>query len=227
MSSFSGGWRGWTGSWSQRRSTCEYIYITTKSRVNRIYSEFLYRAYDRYIEVQGERTSAQRLWVPGLEPAYQSYTTGHETIPEIPRRCAYKPWIGSEIYYKHGIEIIREGRFEGSWTDENKWDRLVWSAADTNHLPAKKRKHIVEPEECLTCRDVDNQTPSSLSGSGSGSVPVSGSSKTLPLAPDEASSPPTLTAKSDTGLTNMSGSQTSGGASSPDSSIVKSHPDAE
>jgi hypothetical protein len=166
--------------------------------------------------------------VPGLEPAYQSYTTGHETVPEIPRRCAYKPWIGSEMYYKHGIEVEREGRFERSWTDEDKWDRLVWSAAGTNPLPAKKRKHIVEPEESLPCRHVDTQTPSSLSGSGSGgSVLVSRSSKTLSPAPDEASSPPTLSAKSDTGLTNMSGSRTSGGASSPDSSIVKCHPDAE
>jgi hypothetical protein len=217
----SGEWIGWTGSWSQRNSTCEYSYITAGSRANsKTYSEILYRTYERYVEIQGERTRAQRLWVPGLEPAYQSYSTGHEAIPEISRRCAYKPWIGSEMYYNHGVEVKREGRFEGNWTDEKKWDRLVWSAADADYLEVKNQKPIAEPEENLPYRPTDTETPSFLSGNGS--VPVSRSSKTLSTAPDEVSPHPSLAAKNDPGLTTMSRSQTSGGASSPHLSVLKS-----
>jgi hypothetical protein len=217
----SGEWRGWTGLWSRRKSTCEYSYITARPCADaKTYSEVLYRTYERYVEIQGERTRAQRSWVSGLEPAYQSYTTGHEAIPEVPRRCAYKSWIESEMYYKHGVEVKREGRFEGNWSDEKKWDRLVWSALDANYLGAKKQKPVVEPEESLPYRPMDTKHPSFLSGSNS--VPVSRSSKTPSSVPGGVSSPLTLAAKSDLGLTTMSRSQTPREASLPHSSIPKS-----
>jgi hypothetical protein len=148
----SGEWRGWTGLWSRRKSTCEYSYITARPCADaKTYSEVLYRTYERYVEIQGERTRAQRSWVSGLEPAYQSYTTGHEAIPEVPRRCAYKSWIESEMYYKHGVEVKREGRFEGigqmkrsgiGWSGV-RWMRITLGQKSKSLSSSQKRVYLI------------------------------------------------------------------------------------
>jgi hypothetical protein len=108
-----------------------------------ISSEILYIAYEHYIEVQGLRTRAQGLWVPGLEPTYRTYTNSVESIPALPRHTEYKKWGASDMYYKNGIEVKRKGKFRCNWTDERNWDRTIWSATDEK---IGKEKEGVEQE---------------------------------------------------------------------------------
>jgi hypothetical protein len=163
--------------------------------------------------------------VPGLEPIYQKYTNGHESIPALPRNYDYKQWTASNMYYKHGIEVKREGKFECDWKDESKWDRLIWSAPDAKYLAARKAETIAaketefiatkgseafdEPEDHIPYRSEDIQNPSFLRGNGY--VPVidwadqvsrmradtTASLQTLSRTSDPASSPLTLALKND------------------------------
>jgi hypothetical protein len=53
-----------------------------------------------------------------------------ELIPALPTYTEYRKWRASDMYYKNGLEVQRKGKFECSWTDEMKWDRMIWSAAE-------------------------------------------------------------------------------------------------
>jgi hypothetical protein len=126
------------------------------------------------------------------------------------------------MYYKHGIEVKRKGKFECDWKDESKWDRLIWSAPDAKYLAARKAETIaaketeviatkgaepfVEPEEHIPYRSEHIQNPSFLRGNGYVQVidwadqvsrmraDTTANSQTLS---DPASSPLTLALKSD------------------------------
>jgi hypothetical protein len=163
-----------------------------------ISSEDLDLAYERYIEVQGSRTRAQKLWVPGLEPTYRTYTSDVESIPALPRHTEYKKWRASDMYYNDGIEVKRKGKFECNWTDERKWDRTIWSVVD--------KKSVMEKEEGLEkrvgeigCRNMGSKKASFLLTSRMVPQAKTANSKTLSRAPtklsqsqtpDEASSVP-------------------------------------
>jgi hypothetical protein len=161
----------------------------------------LYLAYERYIEVQGERTRAQRLWVPGLDPTYRAYTDGYESISELLRNTEYKKWRASDMDYKNGIEVKRKGKLEGAWTDETKWDREIWSAPDVKNA-IKKEESIQKPWEELPHRDVGTNNVSFLRSNDNTSkinfpaltsriIPASPAPTKLSQSqtPDEASSP--------------------------------------
>jgi hypothetical protein len=96
-------------------------------------SEPLHLAYDRYIEIQGERAIAQKLFVPGLEPLHIQRGHRYEAIPPLPDNTEYKVWRASNMYFKNGIEVKRKGKFEGDWTDQKKWDRTIWKGSSSKN----------------------------------------------------------------------------------------------
>lgn len=89
-------------------------------------SETLHLSYERYIASQSPRTRLQRLFVPGLEPTYTPSPNAIKLEDEGP---PYTPWRASDMYFKNGIEVKRKGVCEGTWVDERKWDRVLWSVA--------------------------------------------------------------------------------------------------
>jgi hypothetical protein len=101
-------------------------------------SAILAHCYERYIELQGENTRAQKLWVAGLEPTHHVPSAASISIPGVPRNTEYKKWKASDMYYKNGLEVERKARFESSWVDTNRWDRTIWSVPDVEKVVSKQ-----------------------------------------------------------------------------------------
>lgn len=113
-------------------------YITPFARVERLdglivssptYLAMINHAHERYIELVGERARVQRLWVPGLEPTYAfGGKIPRHAFPEVPSNYQQKNWVGSEMYYKNGVEVPRKGVLVEHRNDEMNWERKIWMA---------------------------------------------------------------------------------------------------
>ncbi|CAO2648606.1 Nn.00g078730.m01.CDS01 [Neocucurbitaria sp. VM-36] len=109
-------------------------------------------AYERYVEFVGPGVMVQRLWVPGLEPTYVPARSGSEVkIPALPRHFGQMVWRASDMYYKNGVEVTRQGLGMGDWKDELGWDRKIWMVPDQSGKSDARReqsnlmqsKHII------------------------------------------------------------------------------------
>jgi hypothetical protein len=118
-------------------------------------SEPLHLAYDRYIEIQGERARKQKLCVPGLEPIHLPHGHNCEKIPLVPDNIEYKVWRASNMYFKHGFEVKRKGKFEGYWTDEKKWDRMIWSVPVAKTIREDTQLEVKEVDKKLQEQPAD------------------------------------------------------------------------
>lgn len=91
-------------------------------------------AYGRFVELEGLRSIVQKLWVPGLEPAYLVTVENEDAvkIPALPKRYVHAVWRGSNMYYRNDREVAKKGVNMGYWKDEAGWGRMIWRVPDQN-----------------------------------------------------------------------------------------------
>ncbi|KAL5121488.1 hypothetical protein ACEQ8H_000560 [Pleosporales sp. CAS-2024a] len=105
--------------------------------------------YERFIDLQGERARAQKLWVPGLEPHLALPSPCYVQVPAMPANTEYKQWSANDMYFKNGIEVKRKAILERRCKDANHWDRTIWRAPSTVQVVRKNSLRLTPMLETI------------------------------------------------------------------------------